>query len=164
MSRMYWNLETHYNHDMFCNLRQNAGQNILESGPNNMSGEEQSKKALTAATGSRLGNLFARITLYRVLERAHWRHPGVSTASWIDDLTQRTEGPRTLGSRVVDKALYAGGELCKDLQDDGFVVSTTSVLTSTTTEALRMLKARILAKKLPATAARFAADLGLDSG
>ena len=78
------------------------------------------------AAGCAQGNHAARLAL---LQKSHELHPSTTTAQWVDDLAQRTQAPP---SEVVNKAVEAGLQLVRVLQEDKLAVASKSVVIATT--------------------------------
>ena len=78
------------------------------------------------AAGCAQDNHAARLAL---LQKSHELHPSTTTAQWVDDLAQRTQAPP---SEVVNKAVEAGLQLVRVLQEDKLAVASKSVVIATT--------------------------------
>ena len=100
--------------------------------------------------------------VYKILEDiANDYGKGVATASWVDDVVQRSEGRR---KQVVATLLAAGVAFAKSVTESCLEIARQSALIASNTDIAKEFQQEFAKRNIKITAKHVAADLGIHRG
>ena len=103
---------------------------------------------------------WTRLFLFELLDYLHRAYRPTTIQSWVDDLSQRTQGPESLVTRMAEACAV---ELAQGIADRGGKVSNKSIIMASSSRLAKRVQTSLEARGFSLKVAQTGRDLGVDA-